>query len=54
MIDYALIDKLHAQARRERSREVYRLLCRAGVWLLAFVRGENAPIRSAACCPNPA
>jgi len=53
-IDYVLIERLHASARRERAREVYRLFCRAAVWIATRLSGGNATDRSAACCPSPA
>lgn len=53
-VDHELIERLHAQARRERAREVYQLLCRAAVWVTALFSGANASARSSACCPNPA
>ena len=48
-IDYAVIEKLHAKARRERAREVYCMVVRAALRLRAWLTGTNAD--EAACCP---
>jgi hypothetical protein len=48
MIDYALIEKMHAAARRERSEYVYCLFQRAKLWLLARLRRVDAGAER--CC----
>ena len=53
-VDYELIERLHEQARRERAREVYRVLCRAALWVRAFVSGAKASVSLSPCCANPA
>jgi hypothetical protein len=49
MIDYAVIEKLHAAARRERSQHVYRLIVRAKLWLLARLPRAGARLRAEQC-----
>jgi hypothetical protein len=50
-IDYAVIEKLQAQARRERSREIGCMIQRAVLWLRARLPGANPTLRQAVCCP---
>jgi hypothetical protein len=50
MIDYSVIDKMHAAARRERSEYVHCLIQRAKLWLLARLRWRDAGLRAAPCC----
>lgn len=52
-ISYKEIEKLHAAARRERAREVYRVFCRAAVWVAALFTA-NRSTRALACCPSAA
>ena len=52
-IDYSTTEELQARARRERSQEVYRLLCRAAA-RIASLFSANPALRADACCPNPA
>jgi hypothetical protein len=50
-LDYAVIEKLHRQARRARSREVGCMIERAILWVRARLPGANPALRDAVCCP---
>jgi hypothetical protein len=50
MIDYDLVEKLQAAARRERSEHVHRLIKRAISWLRAQLRTREPGGRMAPCC----
>jgi hypothetical protein len=49
-VDYAVIEKLHAMARRERAREIACLIQRAIVWIRARLRGADPSLNDAVCC----
>jgi hypothetical protein len=49
-IDYAVIEKLQAAARRERSREIGCLIERAILWLRARLPGADPALRDVICC----
>ena len=48
-VDYAVIEKLHAMARRERSREVYCVIKRTVLWIRALLPGANPTLCDAVC-----
>ena len=50
-VDYAVIEKLHAAARRERAREIRCIIERAILWVRARLHGANPALRDAECCP---
>jgi hypothetical protein len=50
-VEYAVIEKLQQQARRERSREIGCMIERALLWLRARLPGADPSLRDAACCP---
>lgn len=50
-IDYAMIEKLHAKARRERARETYRIILRAALRLRAWLGATKTGVSNAPCCP---
>jgi hypothetical protein len=50
LIDYSLIEKYHAAARRERSHYVHCLLIRAAQWLRSLVP-DGAPAQGPCCAP---
>lgn len=49
-INYAAIEALQKQARRERSREVHRLLLRFVAWSRSLLSPRQAPLNTAPCC----
>ena len=49
-IDYAVIEKLLAMARRERSREIACLIQRAILWIRARLPGADPSLHDAFCC----
>ena len=49
-IDYAVIEKLQAKARRERSREIACMVQRAILWVRARLPGASPALRDAVCC----
>lgn len=50
-IDYAMLEKLHRQARQARSREIGCMVRRALLWLRARLPGASPALRDAICCP---
>jgi hypothetical protein len=50
MMDYELIEKMHAAARRERSAYVHRLIQKTIARLLARLRRPEPRMRMAPCC----
>jgi hypothetical protein len=49
-VDYAVIEKLQAMARRERSREIACLIQRAILWIRARLPGADPALHDAVCC----
>jgi hypothetical protein len=47
--NYAAIEALQKQARRERSQEVHRLLVRLFVWSRPLLSPRQAPLNTACC-----
>jgi len=47
--DYALIEALHAAARRERAKQVHCLIRRAILWLRSLA-GAQTRLGTEACC----
>jgi hypothetical protein len=49
-IDYAIIEKMQLNARRERSRFIYCQFRRLVLWIRARLPHADDSLKSAACC----
>jgi hypothetical protein len=49
-VDYVVIEKLHAKARRERAEYVHCLIQRMVLWIRTRLPGADERLREAACC----
>jgi hypothetical protein len=49
-MNYAAIEALDKQARRERSQEVHRLLLCLVAWSRLLLSPRRAPLQTAPCC----
>jgi hypothetical protein len=50
IVDYSIIEKMHAKARRERSEYVHCLIQRMALWIRARLPGADERLRAAPCC----